>query len=197
MMATRGSIPGMIGTFPFRDVEAWNSIIEIRLENTTAEEKTAESDSDLRVFHCGFWYNLEFFKGAMPVHNVKYETELHVITPNEPGILGRVLGTLANAGVNLRALNAYAEQDRGVFHLVTSDNKKAEKSLKALGYAVESREVVTVMIDDRIGAGAEIGALLGNAVIDVDYVYCSSSGSGNVLMVIQTNDNAKTFETLR
>jgi hypothetical protein len=133
----------------------------------------------------------------MSVHNVKRETELHVITPNEPGILGRVMGTLANAGVNLRALNAYAEQERGIFHLVTSDNKKAEKCLKAIGYPVETKEVVTVMIGDRIGAGAEIGALLGNAVIDVEYIYCSSSGSGKVLMVIQTNNNAKTLETLR
>ncbi len=131
------------------------------------------------------------------MNNVKRETELLVTTPNEPGILGRVMGTLANAGVNLRALNAYAQQDRGVFHLVTSDNKKAQKCLMALGYKVETREIVTVLIGDRIGAGAEIGALLGNAVIDVDYIYCSSSGSGNVLMVIQTNDNAKTLETLR
>jgi hypothetical protein len=107
------------------------------------------------------------------------------------------MGTLANAGVNLRALNAYAQQDRGVFHLVTSDNKKAQKCLMALGYEVETKEIVTVLIGDRIGAGAEIGALLGNAVIDVDYIYCSSSGSGKVLMVIQTNDNAKTLETLR
>jgi hypothetical protein len=30
------------------------------------------------------------------VQHVSLETELHVVTPNEPGILGRVLGTLAN-----------------------------------------------------------------------------------------------------
>jgi hypothetical protein len=130
------------------------------------------------------------------VHDVRKETELQVTTPNEPGILGRVMGTLANAGVNLRALSAYSEKDRGVFHLVTSDNPKAEKCLKALGYTVNSRAVITVLIGDRIGAGAEIGALLGNAVIDVDYCYCSSSGTGKALMVIQTNDNDKALETL-
>lgn len=130
------------------------------------------------------------------MHDVKQETELQVITPNEPGILGRVMGTLANAGVNLRALSAYSEKDRGVFYIVTSDNSKAEKSLKALGYTVNTATVITVLIGDRIGAGAEIGALLGNAVIDVDYCYGSSSGTGKVLMVIQTNDNDKALETL-
>jgi hypothetical protein len=130
------------------------------------------------------------------VHEVKLETELHVITPNEPGILGRVMGTLANGGINLRALNAYAEKDKGVFYLVTSDNKKAEKSLKSLGYTVNINEVITVMIGDRIGAGAEIGALLGNAVINVGYCYCSSAGTGNVLMVIRTDHNTRALETL-
>lgn len=129
--------------------------------------------------------------------NVKLETELRVITPNEPGILGRVLGTLANAGVNLRALNAYSEEDHGVFLLLTSDNKKAEKCLKAIGYEVETNSVVTVLIEDRIGAGAEIGALLGNAVIDVHYCYGSSAEIGKALLVINSNDNQKAFETLK
>lgn len=131
------------------------------------------------------------------MHNVKLETELHVITPNEPGILGRVLGTLANSGVNLKALNARSVQDKGVFLLLTSDNKKAETCLKALGYGVTSNEVVMVLIDDRVGAGAEIGALLGNAVIDIDYCYGSSAGMGKALLVFKTSDNKKALETLR
>jgi hypothetical protein len=130
------------------------------------------------------------------VHNVKEETELHVTTPNEPGILGRVLGTLANAGVNLRALRAHAEGKKGVFLLLTSDNKKAEKALKVLRYKVKINMVVTVLIDDRIGAGAEIGVLLGNAAIDIDYCYGTSTGAGKALLVFQTNNNKKAAETL-
>jgi hypothetical protein len=129
--------------------------------------------------------------------DVKLETELRVVTPNEPGILGRVMGTLANAGVNLKALSAYAENTEGIFHLLTSDNMKAKKSLTALGYRVEVKDVVTVLIGDRIGAGAEVGALLGNAVINVAYCYGSSASAGKVLLVIQTNDNPKAVETLR
>jgi len=130
------------------------------------------------------------------LYDVKQETEIEVITPNEPGILGRVLGTLANAGVNLRALRVHAEKKKGIFLLVTSDNKKAEKCLKELGYTVKTNEVVTVQIDDRIGAGAEVGALLGNAVIDIDYCYGTSSGTGKVFLVFKTNDNKKAAETL-
>ena len=131
------------------------------------------------------------------MHNVKQATELQVSTPNEPGILGRVLSTLANAGVNLQALNARSEKDRGVFFLLTSDNTKAKKCLEALGYQVESRPVITVLIDDRIGAGAEIGALLGNAIVDVRHCYGSSAGPGKALLVVQTSDNRKAYDTLR
>lgn len=131
------------------------------------------------------------------MHNVKKENELEVITPNEPGVMGRVLGTLANAGVNLKALMADSMKGRGVFHLVTSNNKKAEKCLKAVGYEVISNPVVTVLIDDRIGAGAEIGFLLGNAVIDIEYCYGSSAELGKALLVFRTNSDQKTYNTLK
>lgn len=131
------------------------------------------------------------------MHNVWEDTELLVTTPNEPGIMGRVLGTLANAGVNLQALSAYSEAQRGVFLIVTSDNKKAEKALKALKYDVKVNRVVVVKIDDRIGAGAEIGALLGNAVVDIEYCYGTSAGTGKALLVLKTNNNKKTIQTLK
>ena len=129
--------------------------------------------------------------------NVKQETELYVITPDEPGILGRVMGTLANAGVNLKAIYARSERGKGIFFLITSDNKKAEKALKGIGYEVTTNNVVTVEIDDRIGAGAEMGALIGNAAIDIEYCYGTSAGGVKALLVFQTNDNKKAFETLR
>lgn len=131
------------------------------------------------------------------MHNVTLETELQVTTPNEPGILGRVFGTLANAGVNLRAICVTSDEQKGNFLLLTSDNKKAEKSLKTLGFDVKTNSVVTVLIDARIGAGSEIGALLGNAVIDIHHCYGSSAGVGNALLVYSTNDNKKAYDTLR
>jgi len=131
------------------------------------------------------------------VTSVTEDTELTVTTPDEPGIFGRVLGTLANAGVNVRAFYVYSEADRGHFHLVTSDAKKAETALRTLGYKVKSKKVVTVRVTDRIGAGAEIGALLGNAVIVIHYAYGSSSGEGKSLLVFHTSNNRKALDTLK
>lgn len=125
------------------------------------------------------------------------DTELTVTTPDEPGIFGRVLGTLANAGVNVRALYAYSEENLGHFHLVTSDAKKAETALRTLGYKVKAKKVLTVLVSDRIGAGAEIGALLGNAAVDIRYSYGSSAGEGKTLLVFHTSNNRKAVDTLK
>ena len=131
------------------------------------------------------------------MYAVNEDTELHVITPDEPGIFGRVLGTLANAGVNVRAIYVYTEEDSGHFHLVTSDPAKAETALRTLGYKVKGKKVVTALVGDRIGAGAEIGALLGNAAIDIRYSYGSSSGEGKTFLVFMTSNNKKAVDTLK
>jgi hypothetical protein len=131
------------------------------------------------------------------VTHLSEDTELTVTTPNEAGIFGRVLGTLANAGVNVKALYVYSGEGEGHFHLVTSDAKKAEKALRTLGYKVKAKKVVTVLVTDRIGAGAEIGALLGNAVIDIRYSYGSSAGEGKTLLVFHTSNNRRAVDTLK
>jgi len=131
------------------------------------------------------------------VHNVKEDNELYIIAPDEQGASVRVLGTLANAGINLKALCTFKEKDSQVFMVLTSNNKKAIKSLKALGYIVKSRSVVTALIDDRIGAAAEIAALLGNAAIDIRFCYGSSIGEVKTLLVLHTSNNKKAVETLK
>ncbi len=123
-------------------------------------------------------------------------TELQVITPNEPGILGRVLSTLANAGINLIALCAQSLNEKGLFYLITSDNSKARKCLRSLGYKVKIEKVITCEISDRIGAGAEIGALLGNAAIDIHHCYGTSAGLGKALLVFNTSNHRKALKTL-
>lgn len=123
-------------------------------------------------------------------------TELQVITPNEPGILGRVLSTLATAGINLIALCEQAQGEEGLFYLITSDNPLAQKCLRNLGYKVKIEKVITCEISDRVGAGAEIATLLGNAAIDIHRCYGTSAGLGRALLVFKTSNHKKALKTL-
>jgi energy-coupling factor transporter transmembrane protein EcfT len=68
---------------------------------------------------------------------------------------------------------------------------------EGVGQGLRGPIKVLVKIEDRIGAGAEIGALLGNAVIDVEYCYGTSAGIGKALLVFKTSNNKKAIDTLR
>ncbi|HNT01221.1 MAG TPA: hypothetical protein PKJ80_04250, partial [Candidatus Saccharicenans sp.] len=76
-------------------------------------------------------------------------------------------------------------------------HKKAEAALRSLGYKIKTTKVITVEVDDRIGVGAEIGALLAGAVIDVRYSYGSSAGAGRTLLIFKTSNNSKALKTLQ
>ena len=137
-------------------------------------------------------------QGESTVQHVKEDEELQVTTPDEPGILGRVLGPLAHGGINLRALCVSSRNGEGHFRLLTTNSLKAAKALKTLGFKVRTSKVVVVEVSDRIGAGAEIGALLGNAAVNVCYCYGSTStGAGKALLVFQTSDNKTAIDTLK
>ena len=152
--------------------------------------------------------------------------EIHAIMgPNGSGksTLGKVLaghpsyevtgGEVLFEGQNLFDLQPDARARAGIFlgfqhpievpgvsnasFLRLAYNKKAEAALRSLGYKVAVNKVVAVEISDRIGAGAEIGALLGTAIIDVEYCYGSSSGTGTALLVFKTNNNKKAYDTLK
>ncbi len=127
---------------------------------------------------------------------VTKEIELEINAPKMIGISGRILGTLANAGVNLKAFCAYPQKNNITFLLITNNNEKAEKALKAAGLNVKKNNVISVLVRERIGAAAEIAALLGNAVIEIEYCYGSSSGKGEVLLIFKTSNNQKAFEVL-
>jgi hypothetical protein len=127
---------------------------------------------------------------------VTKETELEINAPRIIGTAGRILGTLANAGVNLRAFCARPEGKNITFLLVTNDNDKAEKSLKAAGFNVKRNEVISTLVRERIGVASEIALLLENAVVQIEYCYGSSSGKGEVLLIFKTSDNNKAFEVL-
>ncbi len=122
--------------------------------------------------------------------------ELIVTTPNIVGTMGRVFKLIAEAGVNVSAFCAYVEQDKGVFRLISENNAKVEKVLKAAGYETRSSEVVGVQTESKVGTGAEIGKKLGNAGIDIQHSYATSAIEGESVVIFKTADNDKAVKVL-
>ncbi len=122
--------------------------------------------------------------------------ELVVTTPNEVGTMGRVFKLIAEAKVNVSAFCAYVLEDKGVFRLVTDDNAKVEKVVKAAGYETRSGEVLRIQVESNVGTGAEMGTKLGTAGIDIHHSYATSAAKGESVAIFKTADNDKAVKVL-
>ena len=109
--------------------------------------------------------------------------QLKVWVDDRPGMLGEVAGALAEKKINLQAVNAWVKDGQGVVRLVADKHAAAKKALSARGWKVEEAEVLEVMLNDRPGALAAVAKKLGDAGVNIEYVYVGSAGSGSKVNV--------------
>ena len=124
-------------------------------------------------------------------------TQLSVFLDNKPGKLAGVLRLLKEKNINMRALSLAETADYGILRLIVSDIPAAESVLKETS-AVTQTPVTAVRMDDRAGALYEVVSVLGNAEINIEYMYAFTSPvSGNAYVVLRTDDSARCEELLR
>ncbi|MFC1708498.1 ACT domain-containing protein [Candidatus Omnitrophota bacterium] len=123
----------------------------------------------------------------------KLAKELVVGADNKVGMLAEVSGFIAEAGVNISAISAYAMGEKAIFRIVTSGNDKAENVLVQKGFSVEENEIVAVNLPDKVGQAKEIAEKMKTAGINLDYIYGSTCGCADTqaLMVIGSKENQK------
>ena len=124
------------------------------------------------------------------------EVELAVRVGNKPGALGKVLGTVSAAGVNILAYCAYSDRDDAMVMLVTERPLKAKSALEAAGFSCRANSVVLVGAADQVGAAALLGAHLGNAGINILYSYASATGRREFFAVFKTMDDERAIQVL-
>jgi len=123
--------------------------------------------------------------------------ELAVKTENKVGVLAEVTSLIANAGVNIQAICAYAMEKEAYFMIVTEDNKKAEALLKKAGYEVTESEIILVDLENKPGALEGIASKLKDANIDLNYIYGTTYGKGPELIILNSNNNAGAIKALK
>ena len=129
------------------------------------------------------------------MEKVTREKELVVATENKAGTLAEITDAVADKGVNIEHLCAYAIGDKAVFCLLTSDNKKARASLEAKGFQVKETEVILLRLWNRPGSLASVAKKMKQSGIDLEYVYGTSSQIGErMTFIFSTKDNDKAAE---
>ncbi len=110
--------------------------------------------------------------------------ELTIVTPNKPGKLSQALRAIAQAKINIKALNSSSGYDLNMVRLVTTDPQKTARILEKLGYPVTEAPVLALVLRDKPGELARITGLLGRAKINIDYIYGSTPASGQEAVAI-------------
>jgi hypothetical protein len=115
--------------------------------------------------------------------------QISVFLENKAGRLCEVTGTLAAAGVNIRALSLADTSDFGVLRLIVNDTAKAKQVLKDRGFTVGKTSVVAVEVPDRPGGLHEILEVLQKAGTNVEYMYAFVQQTGSNAVMIFRFDN--------
>ena len=125
-------------------------------------------------------------------------TQLSVALENVPGQLSRLCRVMAQAKVNIRGISVSDSADISTIRLVVSDPSAAKTALREAGLSCVSQEVLVVELEDKPGALEEVAARLGDAGLNVLYIY----GTGDVVggkarLVIRVDDVNRARQTLR
>lgn len=93
--------------------------------------------------------------------------ELYVVIENKPNSAGELFRVLKKKNISIYGVGIFLDTAR----LYVSDSREALKVLQDHNYVVEEREVFAVELPNRQGALMELTMKLGNAKINIEYLY--------------------------
>ena len=121
--------------------------------------------------------------------------QISVFLENKAGQLAHICRILADAKIDMKALNIAETADYGVLRLITDKPQKTLSVLVSDGLVCTSSEVVAVKVPDQPGGLAGVLEIIAEKGISIEYMYSmlSSHFSGNAVMVFQTAEQPKVF----
>jgi len=110
--------------------------------------------------------------------------QLSVTMENKPGQLAKIGSALARAKVNIEAISVVDSAEVGVVRLFTSSNAKARAALKKAGMSVVQQPVLVAKLPNEPGALAGVAKKLAAGKVNIDFVYGSAAGTGEMSTII-------------
>ena len=124
-------------------------------------------------------------------------TQIAVFLDNRPGTLARLCQALSKAHVNILGLSISEAIDHAVVRLVVDKPKEAEQVLGGLKAMTQSRDVVFMDVENKVGEMARIAQQLAEAGINIEYAYCTASPSHSAgAIILRTTDLEATISAL-
>ena len=121
--------------------------------------------------------------------------QLSIFLENKAGRLAQVTKTLAEAGINIRALSLADTSDFGILRLIVDKPDEAEKALKSMGLTVRLTDVIAIEISDTPGGFASALNVLKDRDVEIEYAYAFiSRDEGRACVILRVDDNDKAIK---
>jgi len=123
--------------------------------------------------------------------------QLSIFLENQPGRLSEVMGVLARAGINIRALSLADTSEFGVLRLLADRPEEARAALREQGFRAQVTEVAAVEVPDRPGALSRLLDAFHAAGVDVEYMYAFVGRlRQGAIMIFRLSDPEKAAQAL-
>lgn len=115
--------------------------------------------------------------------------QISVFLENKKGRLWKALNTLAENGINIRALSLADTSEFGILRLIVPEPQKAEKILTENNFVVKIKEVVAVELTDHPGGLSSILKILNDSDINLEYLYAFvHEKKDKAILLLRTDD---------
>ncbi len=122
---------------------------------------------------------------------------LHVLAPNQPGVLARIAEALAAAGVNIEDFDVESHDAEGIISLSVDKYDEALHVLRDLGYRAITQDTLLIRLDDKPGALAKIAVRLKDAGLDLRSMHIVRRADEFSIVSLVASDNAAAAAVLR
>ena len=125
-------------------------------------------------------------------------TQISVFLENKSGRLAEVTRSLADAGINIRALSLAETIDYGVLRLIVDRPHETKQALSGAGFTVSETEVIAVEMPDRPGGLAAIVDVVTASGLNIEYLYAFVGQRGeNAVVIFRIDEVTAALEALR
>jgi hypothetical protein len=123
--------------------------------------------------------------------------QVSVFLENRVGRLEAMLNTLADAGINIRAMTISEDDDDGTIRLIVSNPEKAQEVLTAGNFKISTPRVIGVTVPDKPGAVRDALRIMSENNINIRYLYpLAGCKHGNANILVRVKDTEKSVEIL-
>ena len=116
--------------------------------------------------------------------------QVSVFVENKKGALSDILGILAEAGVDLRAISIADTSDFGILRMIVADPDGTLEMFKAKGVTASKTAVTGCKLPDEPGALHKVLKTLCDAGVSVEYIYAFiTRRDEDAYVILRVEDN--------